>query len=157
MFAEPNVKLRSHGMIATHRTSFTFMAKTCYGEMTLALTTTPFNSQNADVKIVLGTKDHQETKIFHRADNGTMVEYSLSTPNVLDCHTMRPFWVSWDKGFLQFGRGYTMEDAIVSPMPVGDITGLSLSAFDNNALWSFSHDEGKCVMLYFVWGQHFKK
>ena len=144
LYAEQDMFLRQSGWIATHRSSFAFTARACHSDVSLTLTTVPFSADHPEVKVVIGAEANQQTKIIHVSRNGSTIEHTMHTPNVLDCFDMRPFWISWERGTLKFGKGETLDDAFTSPDPVGEITGVLLMSYSKEAMWSYSRDEGVC-------------
>ena len=52
---------------------------------------------------------------------------------------------------LTIGKGETLDDAIFSHQPVGEITGIYLSSYSKEAMFSFSRDEGGCYGFWFAY------
>lgn len=95
-------------------------------------------------------------KIFGDANN--QVIKKVTTHALLACDELRPFWVSWENGFIEVGVGNTYDFSFMSiPLPENVNTHDTVSFGSRNvkAEWEFDERDGKywtCshLLYYFI-------
>ncbi|KAI0229902.1 hypothetical protein LSAT2_019688, partial [Lamellibrachia satsuma] len=72
------------------------------------------------------------------------------TPDILSCHSLRSFWVSWIDGYIRVGQGYRYGErtllTLQQPMP-HPVTALSITTNHSTGHWMIDADRGDFVLL----------
>ena len=92
----PSGRTWTNVWLSVDRTDWTFNVKACK-EASLALAP----AASADLpayEIIIGAGNNDATSISR--DKGGTAKTNDRSPNVLDCNTPRPFWVSWTNGVI---------------------------------------------------------
>ena len=128
----------------TSKETFRFFVGACR-DASLVIATIPFYKVDQASEIILGANNNKETRIF--PDRSNQEDYQIAeTPNILDCDTLREFWISWDGGILRVGRGKEYDDELLSV----SYSWLNISAIalttgnDVYGRWVFFKKEGLC-------------
>ena len=129
-------------MTEREKTSFQFGIRTC-NDALLALTQTYGYTSNG-YEVVIGGFGGGKSVIRKPAQGTDRVE--AETPDITHCEETRYFWVSWEGGAIEVGRGLVVGDRIfmrwVDPDPYA-ITAIGISGWNKENSWEFSHNEGK--------------
>ena len=128
-----------------------FRVRSC-ADVHLALSSVTGNPATLTYEIVIGGWGNSRS-VIREVMQGPIVA-NVSTPSILDCNTMRPFWVSWGKGTIQVGRG-NISDSNMSPFLQWTDTnphaiysvGLS-TGFGSTGLWEFNPSSTGKVFVY---------
>ena len=124
---------------------FVFRVHAC-SDIYITLSKIPQYTQNDAYQIILGAEQNQRSKINKMAPFSETKDFS--TPGLLDCATLKNFWVSWTAGHFYVGEGETVNENelfnwrdVNNPYP---INALSLgSRGDEVTRWEFLRSAGE--------------
>lgn len=97
--------------------------------------------------IILGGDKNADTSVI-KDQIGEKVAYSVDTPGILSCNEMRYFWVDWETGRIQVGKGLTvganmfMDYLSKDPHEIKSITPFFGESGIPNPEFHFRHVEG---------------
>ena len=133
--------------LKTDRTMFKFKVRACRSAHICLAQTTYAKDENS-AQITIGGDSNTKTTITpDRTKPNEKV--SQDTYNVLDCDTMREFWIDWDNSKIRVGQGQPYADQIVeADYDLPWIVAVSISTDkDVEGDWEFRQWESMLALL----------
>ena len=132
---------------AYHRGYLVFKVKTC-GLALIALSPIEGLVTVDTCEVTLGASQNTKSTI----KCGSLSETSADTPDIVNCHEDRPFWVSWETEAIRVGYGghvyqdeFMKLDYTTAQMKL--IGGVSFASSDSEGVWTVHKPSGKCFVL----------
>ena len=126
--------------------TFHFKVQACEQAYIVLAQTVYFKDENS-AEIVIGANGNMETRVI--PDRTKPSEYQTeATRNILDCNSMREFWISWENKEICVGYGQPYEEEIMSvPYNIDEIVGISLSTSNaGKGTWEIAKHEGESLI-----------
>ncbi len=107
-------------------------------------------------KFVIGASDN--TRLELQKHPGDDVLSAVEDQVLLNCDSLRPFWIYWAEGHLIFGKGKLFDNQLMSfqdghTFPIRTIAVSPKHLGDGYATWEFLKNAGMNYILY-VWPRH---
>ena len=130
--------------IATRdKTSLVFSVKAC-AAVSVALSAIPGVSGIDTYEIVIGGPENDVTAIRDSVDGPNQSE--LRTTGILVCDTEMHFWMSWERDFIEVGRGSVVKDQKIidwKPTKPHAVSSVSITTdFSQKGIWRFNQVDG---------------
>ena len=93
---------------AIDKTSYVFEVKAC-SYVHIALSATPGNTTNFVYLIVIGL-DYNANSMITVVGDEVLESQTVYTPSIVSCTQFLPFWVSWNNGKIEVGKGEVVGD-----------------------------------------------
>jgi hypothetical protein len=81
----------------------TFKVKSA-SDAKVALLSVPSNFKAPSYELIIGADQNTVTILRCKSISGDVV-FEIDTPDILNSNELRPFWVSWVNGTIEFGKG----------------------------------------------------
>lgn len=117
----------------------------------IALAETLGNLETNAYEIILGAYDNTQTFIRKQVGGDEAEEgNSVETPGILDCHSYRDFYISWNDGTIEVGSGHSSSHALLTwhdsnPHEIRDFAMATGPA--GSGTWKFPQTSGEISQL----------
>lgn len=123
---------------------FDFEVRACAGARIRLNSQIHYAGNQAGYEIILGDSDNTKTTLTLQPE-GTLLNF-INTPDILSCHALRPFRISWTNGHITISRGLQDEGEFfkfypTDFFPIETVT-VSSDKDAGSALWEFATEAG---------------
>lgn len=142
----PDDGIYQHAWIYKHNHYFDFEVRACAGAQIRLNHEISFSPTQASYEIILGDYSNTKTTLTLKQDRTGTLLHEMNTPQILDCHALRPFRISWFNGHITISRGIEGEGDFFQFYPQDffsiDTIALSSDLKAGEGLWEFSKEVG---------------
>ena len=127
-----------------HQTTFSFTVEACE-DATVYISMYPRAGRQAVYEIIIGGDHNSKSAIYKYKDNNQVGTAIADSPNVLQCNTSAPFYLSWYSGYLVLGTSSSEDDVIVQwqdPDPI-EVNAVGVGTPGRTGIWKFSERAGE--------------
>jgi len=94
-------------------------------------------------------------RVYYSSNNAWALPIiQVSTPGILNCNEMLPFWLSWNFGYIKVGRGRIVDEQAFMTWQDPDPMSVSLlsitTGWDSTGIWHFANFEGIFAIIKYL-------